>query len=180
MKLSVTVGVQLLWSVRYSCNKWSRWLRHGGAKNKAVSRWLCISVTWPVTCASHIPCTHTPEIIDMHRDMCDRELFNQLYFTGMFPYTEPLHSPMLCYMAAKSIHNLWQKMNNAIYPQLLCHTSKQRRCYRFGWFINLCHFSSSTIVASCTPKSSWYFSRNIHAKSQSLSHIKISVTQPIQ
>ena len=44
--------------------------------NKAVSQWLltfnlCVSVTWPLTCAFHIPCTHTPEIIDMHRGMCD-------------------------------------------------------------------------------------------------------------
>ena len=45
--------------------------------NKAVSQWLltfklCVSVTWPLTCAFHIPCTHTPEIIDMHRGMCDK------------------------------------------------------------------------------------------------------------
>ena len=44
--------------------------------NKAVSQWLltfnlCVSVTWPLTCAFHIPCTHTPEIIDMHRGVCD-------------------------------------------------------------------------------------------------------------
>ena len=32
---------------------------------------LCISVTWPLTCAFHIPCTHTPGIIDMHRGVCD-------------------------------------------------------------------------------------------------------------
>ena len=43
--------------------------------NKAVSQWLltfnlCVSVTWPLTCAFHIPCTHTPEIIDMHRGVC--------------------------------------------------------------------------------------------------------------
>ena len=46
--------------------------------NKAVSQWLltfnlCVSVTWPLTCAFHIPCTHTPEIIDMHRGMCDKK-----------------------------------------------------------------------------------------------------------
>ena len=43
--------------------------------NKAVSQWLltfnlCISVTWPLTCAFQIPSTHTPEIIDMHRGVC--------------------------------------------------------------------------------------------------------------
>ena len=46
--------------------------------NKAVSQWLltfnlCVSVTWPLTCAFHIPCTHTPEIIDMHRGVCDKK-----------------------------------------------------------------------------------------------------------
>ena len=79
MKQSVTVGAQLLWSVRYGCNNG----RYGCTIvmsyieiNKAVSQWLltfnlCVSVTWPLTCAFHIPCTHTPEIIDMHRGVCD-------------------------------------------------------------------------------------------------------------
>ena len=79
MKQSVTVGAQLLWSGRYGCNK----RRYGCTIvmsyieiNKAVSQWLltfnlCVSVIWPLTCAFHIPCTHTPEIIDMHRGMCD-------------------------------------------------------------------------------------------------------------
>ena len=45
--------------------------------NKAVSQKLltlnlCISVTWLLTCASHIPCPHTPEIIDIHRGVCDK------------------------------------------------------------------------------------------------------------
>ena len=79
MKQSVTVGAQLLWSGRYGCNNG----RYGCTIvmsyieiNKAVSQWLltfnlCVSVTWPLTCAFHIPCTHIPEIIDMHRGMCD-------------------------------------------------------------------------------------------------------------
>ena len=79
MKQSVTVGAQLLRSGRYGCNNG----RYGCTIvmsyieiNKAVSQWLltfnlCVSVTWPLTCAFHIPCTHTPEIIDMHRGMCD-------------------------------------------------------------------------------------------------------------
>ena len=76
---SVTVGAQLLWGARYGCN-------NGGYgctivmsyidMNKAVSQWLltfnlCVSVTWTLICAFHIPCTHTPEIIDMHRGLCD-------------------------------------------------------------------------------------------------------------
>ena len=80
MKQSVTVGAQLLWSGRYGYNNG----RYGCTIvmsyieiNKAVSQWLltfnlCVSVTWPLTCAFHIPCTHTPEIIDMHRGMCDK------------------------------------------------------------------------------------------------------------
>ena len=79
MKQSVTVGSQLLWGGRYGCNNG----RYGCTIvmsyieiNKAVSQWLltfnlCVSVTWPLTCAFHIPCTHTPEIIDVHRGVCD-------------------------------------------------------------------------------------------------------------
>ena len=79
MKQSVTVDAQLLWSGRYGCNNG----RYGCTivmsyikKNKAVSQWLltfnlCVSVTWTLTCAFHIPCTHTPEIINMHRGVCD-------------------------------------------------------------------------------------------------------------
>ena len=82
MKQSVTVGAQLLWGGRYGCNNG----RYGCTIvmsyieiNKAVSQWLltfnlCVSVTWPLTCEFHIPCTHTPEIIDMHRGVCDNSL----------------------------------------------------------------------------------------------------------
>ena len=82
MKQSVTVGAQLLWCGRYGCNNG----RYGCTIvmsyieiNKAVSQWLltfnlCVSVTWPLTCAFHIPCTHTPEIIDMHRGVCDKRI----------------------------------------------------------------------------------------------------------
>ena len=80
MKQWVTVGAQLLWGVRYGCNNG----RYGCTImmsyieiNKAVSQWLltfnlCVSVTWPLTCACHIPCTHTPEIIDINRGVCDK------------------------------------------------------------------------------------------------------------
>ena len=86
MKQSVTVGAQLLWGGRYGCNNG----RYGGTIvmsyieiNKAVSQWLltfnlCVSVTWPLTCAFHIPCTHTPEIIDMHRGVCDKYMCHQV------------------------------------------------------------------------------------------------------
>ena len=98
MKQSVTVGAQLLWSGRYGCNNG----RYGCTIvmsyieiNKAVSQWLltfnlCVSVTWPLTCAFHIPCTHTPEIIDMHRGMCDNDMkcFHRqvtlLYYTAQY------------------------------------------------------------------------------------------------
>ena len=86
IKQSVIVGAQLLWSGRYGCNN----SRYGCAivmscieRNKAASQWLltfnlCVSVTWPLTCAFHIPCTHTPEIIDMHRGVCDNTFSNHL------------------------------------------------------------------------------------------------------
>ena len=82
MKQSVTVGAPLLWIGRYGCNNGSYGCTIVMSYieiNKAVSQWLltfnlCISVTWPLTCAFHIPCTHTPEIIDMHRGVCDNML----------------------------------------------------------------------------------------------------------
>ena len=94
MKQSVTVRAQLLWGGRYGCNNG----RYGCTIvmsyieiNKAVSQWLltfnlCVSVTWPLTCAFHIPCTHTPEIIDMHRGMCDKtcEHFHLFIINSMF------------------------------------------------------------------------------------------------
>ena len=95
MKQSVTVGAQLLWSGRYGCNNG----RYGCTIvmsyieiNKAVSQWLltfnlCVSITWPLTCAFHIPCTHTPEIIDMHRGMCDN--------TYSFPHVTFYHHIMM-------------------------------------------------------------------------------------
>ena len=75
MKQSVTVGAQLLWGGRYGCNNGRTIVMSYIEMNKAVSQWLltfnlCVSVTWPLTCAFHIPCTHTPEIIDMHRGVC--------------------------------------------------------------------------------------------------------------
>ena len=82
MKQSVTIGAQLLSGGRYGCNNG----RYGCTIvmsyieiNKAVSQWLltfnlCVSVTWLLTCAFHIPCTHTPEIIDMHRGVCDKRV----------------------------------------------------------------------------------------------------------
>ena len=80
MKQSVTVGAQLLWGGRYGCNNGSYGCTIVMSYieiNKAVSQWLltfnlCVSVTWPLTCAFHIFCTHTPEIIDMHRGVCDK------------------------------------------------------------------------------------------------------------
>ena len=101
MKQSVTVGAQLLWGGRYGCNNG----RYGCTIvmsyieiNKAVSQWLltfnlCVSVTWPLTCAFHIPCTHTPEIIDMHRGVCDNAYIAAVagaeYKQGIKPKTIP-------------------------------------------------------------------------------------------
>ena len=79
-KQSVTVGAQLLWGSRYGCSNgrcgWTIVMSYIEI-NKAVSQWLltfnlCVSVTWPLTCAFHIPCTQTPEIIDVHRGVCDK------------------------------------------------------------------------------------------------------------
>ena len=100
MKQSLTVGAQLLWSGRYGCNNG----RYGCTIvmsyieiNKAVSQWLltfnlCVSVTWPLTCAFHIPCTHTPEIIDMHRGMCDKRILHNMDCLSLEKYIPELHS----------------------------------------------------------------------------------------
>ena len=97
MQQSLTVGAQLLWSGRYGCNNG----RYGCTIvmsyieiNKAVSQWLltfnlCVSVTWPLTCAFHIPCTHTPEIIDMHRGMCDKMCSPQSRDRGLELFLHP-------------------------------------------------------------------------------------------
>ena len=68
MRWSLWLQQRLLWLHHCDVIHWD---------NKAVSQWLltfnlCVSVTWPLTCAFHIPCTHTPEIIDMHRGVCDK------------------------------------------------------------------------------------------------------------
>ena len=83
MKQSVTVGAQLLWGGCYGCNNGCYGCTIVMSYieiNTAVSQWLltfnlCVSVTWPLTCAFHIPCTHTPEIIDMHRGVCDNGIY---------------------------------------------------------------------------------------------------------
>ena len=96
MKRSVTVGVQLLWGGRYGCNNG----RYGCTIvmsyieiNKVVSHWLltfnlCVSVTRPLTCAFHIPCMHTPEIIDMHRGVCDKD---DAYNSGWWVWRDLKH-----------------------------------------------------------------------------------------
>ena len=103
MKQSVTVGGQLLWSGRYGCNNG----RYGCAIvmsyteiNKAVSQWrltfdLCVSVTWPLTCAFHIPCTHIPEIIDMHRGVCDKLTDCRPEFSNIFAVTRCYHDDVI-------------------------------------------------------------------------------------
>ena len=83
MKLDETIGycwcpIVMNWSL-YGCNNDSYGCTIVMSYieiNKAVSQWLltfnlCVSVTWPLTCAFHIPCTYTLEIIDMHRGVCD-------------------------------------------------------------------------------------------------------------
>ena len=86
--------------------------------NKDLSQWLltfnlCVSVTWPLTCAFHIPCTHTPEIIDMHRGVCDNmertkqqriSTWSQLTHPSLLwkcpVFDNPLQLwPTLCYIA---------------------------------------------------------------------------------
>ena len=120
MKQSVTAGAQLLWGGRYGCNN-----GHYGCTivmsyieiNKAVSQWLltfslCVSVTWPLTCAFHISCTHTPEIIDMHRGVCDKLLDIRLLKCGVCEMVLLVHSHIHC-------ANFWR--DNHIYCFMFYH-----------------------------------------------------------
>ena len=114
MKQSVSVGAQLLWGGRYGCNNG----RYGCTIvisyieiNKAVSQWLltfnlCVSVTWPLTCAFHIPCTHTPEIIDMHRGMCDNYYCQVAQFVG---------DPSNFFLRGHIIYFWWKKWVKVLY-----------------------------------------------------------------
>ena len=80
-KLDETIGyswcpIVMRWSLWLQ--QWSLWLHHYDViywdKQSCVTMAvdLCVPATWPLTCAFPIPCTHTPEIIDMHRDVCDK------------------------------------------------------------------------------------------------------------
>ena len=91
MKQSVTVGAQLLWGGRYGCNNGCYGciiVMSYIEINKAVSQWLltfnlCVSVTWPLTCALRIPCTHAPEIMAMEMDnielMVELQVFRHIH-----------------------------------------------------------------------------------------------------
>ena len=102
MKQSVTVGAQLLWGGRYGCNNGCYGCTIVMSYieiNKAVWQWLltfnlCVSVTWPLTCAFHIPCTHTPEIIDMHRGVCDNHPNVISDWTSTFNFTNHIIANM--------------------------------------------------------------------------------------
>ena len=139
MKQSVTVGAQLLWSGRYGCNNG----RYGCTIvmshieiNKAVSQWLltfnlCVSVTWPLTCAFHIPCTHTPEIIDMHRGMCDKrpsqtcqtlilcihdDVIKWKQFPSYWPFSQGIHRSPVNSRTNASDAKLWYFLGSAPDP----------------------------------------------------------------
>ena len=114
LKQSVTVGAQLLRGGRYGCNNG----RYGCTIvisyieiNKAVSQWLlpfnlCVSVTWPLTCAFHIPCAHTPEIIDMHRGVCDN-----MWYTGLYIYYIDMHRGVCDNMWYTGLYINYRSMN---------------------------------------------------------------------
>ena len=132
------------WGGRYGCNNG----RYGCTIvmsyieiNKAVSQWLltfnlCVSITWPLTCAFHIPCTHTPEIIDMHRGVCD----NTQHYV---PLTQ------LClYVYVKLFKigsgNGFTTFQNIGYKRLTSFSWLQSVCHKYlsfpssVWFMHLC------------------------------------------
>ena len=126
MKQSINVGDQMLWSGRYGCN-------NGGFGctivmsyieiNKAVSQWLltfnlCVSGTWPLTCAFHIPCTHTPEIIDMHRGRSKENIKAPRYWPLCGKFTETGEIPVQRASYAENVSIWWRHYVRSILPHL--------------------------------------------------------------
>ena len=100
MRWSLWLQQRLLWLHHCDVIHWD---------NKAVSQWLltfnlCVSVTWPLTCAFHIPCTHTPEIIDMHRGVCD----NVYYWSKRLIYIPGISDANLIQLQHVHIQNWTQ------------------------------------------------------------------------
>ena len=117
MKQLVIVGAQLLWGGRYGCNNGCYGCTIVMSYieiNKAVSQWLLtfnlcvVSVTWPLSCAFHIPCIHTPEIIDMHRGVCDN-CVNQ-FLRILYMYMIIIHI-LQHHRCQAPIGVLWSKTN---------------------------------------------------------------------
>ena len=146
MKHSVTVGAQLLWSGRYGCNNG----RYGCTivmsyieKNKAVSQWLltfnlCVSVTWPLTCAFHIPCTHTPEIIDMHRGMCDNIVFLGIDLAIIVSEDTIFKVTVVFSISDKSHHIIsvgLASINDHIFCNSPCCLTAPSSCMNYRWLI---------------------------------------------
>ena len=129
MKQSDTVGAQLLWGGRYGCNngRYSCTIVMSYIEmNKALSQWLLtfnlwVSVTWPLTCAFHIPCTHTPEIFDMHRGVCDKTS-PLMQFVGL--------SPCLI-MNSRGFPPMWRNslISTSIYIYSFTHKTSREKCH---------------------------------------------------
>ena len=126
------------WGGRYGCNNG----RYGCTIvmsyieiNKAVSQWLltfnlCVSVTWPLTCAFHIPCTHTPEITDMHRGGCDKWLeLDLLLFILFFAIEDPTlpATGEEYFVWGASIMYFWV-------AGVICRVSGNIQCLCVGWY----------------------------------------------
>ena len=167
MKQSVTVGAQLLWGGRYGCSKGCYGCTIVMSYieiNKAVSQWLltfnlCVSVTWPLTCAFHIPCTHTPEIIDMHRGVCDNSIKLKVWLYKVrlqFMYS------ILC-----SIWDFFHSVSSRL--PLLCHDIS----HSFLLYCMISYYMPLSVTLFCKIPLYWYgldlhsawFSDNIHYRS---------------
>ena len=129
------------------------WLHHCDVihwDNKAVSQWLltfnlCVSVTWPLTCAFHIPCTHTPEIIDRHK-----EQYLRSRDTGALQY-RPLSTSSLCMYVLYVFSNLLYRKQNVetystryviesyqvLYPQQQPKCDHDRSCIAISLLLEL-------------------------------------------
>ena len=75
---------------------------------KAMSQWLltfnlCVSVTWPLTCAFHIPCTHTPLKSLICTGACVIKCETYSCWVSFFPF-EPLFLGHVCEFSPRTPH----------------------------------------------------------------------------
>ena len=118
--------------------------------NKTVSQWSltfnqCFSISWPLTCVFHVSCMCTPEIIDMHRDVCDVAVILKkgvhlekiCIFIGLT--TSILHSTLLSkYMINYPLIDFWQTAT--LLKQMVSNKSPWWSCWKIAAILKTCKY----------------------------------------